>query len=368
MPATSKDDRTEAPSAKRKRKARKQGQVPKSPEIAAWLSVLVVTSLLPTFMRDATNRVTGVFTQVSQVMANPSAGSALAVFEVGLQQALYALLPIVGVIAGLSLIVNVAQTRFVFATSRLKPDWARLNPFAGIRQLFSPTTVWQLVKEVLKLAVVGLLAYQVIMAMMQRVVAAQPASLGAIVAYTGGVLDGLVRKVAIGGLLVAAGDYAFMRHRTNKQMKMTKQEVKDERRQDNGSPEIRQAVRRKQMTMNRHRMMAAVAGADVVITNPTHFAVALRYEPDRGQAPRVVAKGADAVALRIRDEAHRHGVPVVEDPPLARAVFAACELDATVPRELYEAVARLLAFVFTLPASLRSSGIVHHRPTSALSA
>jgi flagellar biosynthetic protein FlhB len=113
-------------------------------------------------------------------------------------------------------------------------------------------------------------------------------------------------------------------------------------------------------------MMAAVSGADVVITNPTHFAVALRYQSGRGHAPQVVAKGADDVALRIRAEALKHGVPVIEDRPLAQAIYAACEIDSFVPRELYVAVARVLAFVFTLPAVVKASGKVHQRPTSAL--
>lgn len=362
------DDKTEKPTAKRKSKARKEGQVAKTPELAGWLSVLVVTSLLPTLMRDATSRVTGVFGQATQVMGHPSSGAALGVFELGLQQALYGLLPIVGLIGGVSLVANVAQTRGLVSFGRIKPKWSNLSPLQGLKKLWSPATLWQLVKELVKLVLVGLLSYQLIDAMIHRLVASQPAGLGAIVAYTGGVLDSLVREVSLGALVLAIGDYAYNRRRLSKQLKMSKQEVKEEHRQENGSPEMKGAIKRKQRALSRMRMMAAVAGADVVVTNPTHYAVALRYEPTRGQAPRVVAKGADAVALKIREEAMRHGVPVVEDPPLARAVFAACELDAMVPHELYVAVARLLAFVFTLPATVRSAGIVHRRPTTALTA
>lgn len=362
------DDKTEKPTAKRKTKARKDGQVAKTPELAAWLSILVVTSLLPTLLRSATSRVTGIFGQVTQVMGRPSPGAALAVFELGLRQAFYALMPIVGLIGGVSLVANVAQTRGMVSFGRLKPKWSNVSVLQGLKRLWSPTTVWQLGKELLKLVLVGLLSYQVIAAMVRQVVATRPAGLGAIVAYTGGELDKLVREVAVGGLVLAVGDYAFNRRRLTKQLKMSKHEVKQEHRQENGSPEMKGAIKRKQRAISRMRMMAAVAGADVVVTNPTHFAVALRYEPTRGQAPRVVAKGADAVALKIREEAMRHGVPVVEDPPLARAVFAACELDAMVPHELYVAVARLLAFVFTLPATVRSAGVVHRRPASALTA
>jgi flagellar biosynthetic protein FlhB len=147
---------------------------------------------------------------------------------------------------------------------------------------------------------------------------------------------------------------------------MSKREIKDESRQADGDPLVKREVRRKQLRLSRSRMMAAVAGADVVITNPTHYAVALRYQAGRGNAPQVVAKGLDEVALRIRAEATKHSVPIIEDRPLAQAIFAACEIDDYVPKEFYVAVARVLAFVFTLPDVVRSSGTVHRRPTSAM--
>jgi flagellar biosynthetic protein FlhB len=360
------DDRTEKPTAKRKREARREGTIARSPEVASWLSILVVVSVLPWALHGATERVTAVVGEASQVMARPTAAGALAVMEAGLSQALDIVLPVVGLLGVLALVANVAQVGFVVATKAAAPTWSRLNPIAGLRKLFSPQTLWQLVKELGKLALVGLLAYQAIAAMVHRIVGAPPAGLGPVVAYAGGVLVGLVREVAVGGLVLAVGDYAFQRRRVGKQLKMTKEEVKEERRQSEGSPEVKRAQRRKAMSLSRMRMMAAVAGADVVVTNPTHYAVALRYEPETGLAPRVVAKGADLLALRIRDEAARHQVPVVEDPPLARAVYAACEVDGVVPRELYVAVARLLAFVFTLPVAARGAGVVHRRPVSTM--
>jgi len=149
-------------------------------------------------------------------------------------------------------------------------------------------------------------------------------------------------------------------------LKMTKQEVKEEHRQAEGDQLVKHQMRRQAYRMSRSRMMAAVITADLVVTNPDHYAVALRYEVGGGRAPRVVAKGADEMAIRIREQAKTHHVPVVEDPPLARAVYAVCDIDEQIPRELYVAVARLLAFVFMLPAIVKSSGTVHHRPTSAL--
>lgn len=364
MPRT--DDRTEKPTAKRKRKARSDGQVAKTPELSGWLSILAVTVLLPGALRSDGSRVTGLFVQATHVMAAPTSAGALAVMEAGLSQAFDIVLPLAGLMLALGVVANVAQVGFLFSRKALTLQWSRLSPLQGIRRLFSPNTLWQLVKEILKLAVVGLLSYQFITAMIHRLIGPQPAGLGAVVAFTGSELLALVREVALAGILIAVGDYAFQRRRMGKQLKMTKQEVKDEHRQSEGAPEAKRAIRQKQRTLSRMRMMAAVAGADVVVANPTHFAVALRYEPSRGQAPRVVAKGADEVARRIREEAQRHHVPVVEDPPLARALFAACELEAMVPHELYVAVARLLAFVLTLPATVRAAGVVHRRPSTTL--
>lgn len=364
--AGDKQDRTEKPSAKHKREARQDGQIAKTRELAGWLSLLGVAEVLPGTMRDATGRLRGLFAQVAGVIAAPSPEAALRMLDSGLSQAVSILWPILALVATLSLFATVAQVGFLFSLKAAAPKFSRLNPITGIKNLFSPATAWNLVKEILKLAMVGLLSYQVIDAMVRRIALAQPTGLGPVVTYTASTLLGLVREVAVAGLLLAVADYVYQRHRTSTQMKMTKQEVKEENRQQQGDPLLKGAMRRKQVSLSRSRMMAAVAGADVVVTNPTHFAVALRYEPSRGHAPRVVAKGADEVARRIREEAQIYGVPIVEDPPLARAVFGACDLDAVVPAELYVAVARLLAFVFTLPAVVKSSGTVHRRPHSAM--
>ncbi|MDQ1566586.1 MAG: flagellar biosynthesis protein FlhB, partial [Actinomycetota bacterium] len=157
----------------------------------------------------------------------------------------------------------------------------------------------------------------------------------------------LIRSTALAGLALAAADYAFQRRRVKKGMKMTKQEVKEEYRQSEGDPMTRQRIRQRQVEMSRNRMMAAVAVSSVVVVNPTHYAVALEYRPEFG-APRVVAKGQGHIAARIREEAEKHNVPIVRDVPLARTLHAACKVGQTIPADLYEAVARLLAFVFSL--------------------
>ncbi len=360
------DDKTEKPTPKRKKEARRKGQVAKSVDVSGWLTVLVASMLLPSLLHAATNRLTGLFAQAAGVMTRPSQGGALQVLSSGLGDVFALVLPLAGSMAVVGVIANVAQTGPVVSLHAAAPKWEHLNPLAGVKRLFSLSSLWQLAKQVLKLALLVAVAGPGLNGLAHQLLGSRPVDMTPMIAYSGGKMLSLVRQVALGGLLLGIADFAVQRRRMAKSMKMTKQEVKDEARQSEGDPVVKGAIRRKQRTLSRMRMMAAIAGADVVITNPTHFAVALRYDPAAGGAPRVVAKGADALAARIREEATRHAVPIVEDPPLTRAVFAACDIDDAIPAELYLAVARLLAFVFTLPAAVRRSGVAHHRPNSAL--
>lgn len=360
------DDKTEKPSAKRRQKARRKGQVATSKEVSSWIVALAGTMLVPVLLRTGESRLTDLFGRVSHVMTAPSVPGALGVLQAGLADVVTLVLPVAGAFAVLGVLADVVQTGGLFSLEAAKPKFSRVNPVAGIKRLFSTQSLWQLLKQALKIAVLVLIARKVLFGLGGKLVGTQPVDMTPVVSYAGSVMLGLVHDVALIGLLLAFGDYAVQRHRHNKSLKMTKREVKDEARQSDGDPLIKREVRRKQMRLSRARMMAAVAGADVVVTNPTHYAVALRYQAGHGHAPQVVAKGSDELALRIRAEAQKHGVPIVEDRPLAQAIYAACEIDAYVPRELYVAVARVLAFVFTLPSVVKSSGKVHQRPTSAL--
>jgi flagellar biosynthesis protein FlhB len=360
------DDKTEKPTAKRRQKARKKGQVATSREVSQWAVALAGSLLIPVLFRTGEGRLTDLFGRVANVMTAPSVAGALGVLQSGLSDVVVLVLPIAGSFAALGVLVDVAQTGGLFSLEAAAPKFDRVNPVAGMKRLFSTNSLWQLAKQTLKISVLVLIAYKVLFGLGTKLVGSQPVDMTPVIGYAGSVMLGLVRDIAFVGLLLAFGDYAIQRRKHNKSLKMTKREVKDENRQSEGDPLLKREVRRKQMRLSRARMMAAVAGADVVVTNPTHFAVALRYRAGHGHAPQVVAKGADEVALRIRAEATRHGVPIIEDRPLAQAIYAACEIDQFVPRDLYVAVARVLAFVFTLPAVVKASGKVHQRPTSAL--
>lgn len=360
------DDKTEKPTPKRRKEARRKGNVPKSADISAWVIMLAGSFLVPMLFRSADTKVTGLVAQSTSVMTDPTPAGALSILEKGLGDVVALVLPIVGAFAVMGVVANVAQAGFVVSREKVKPQWSRVNPLAGTKRLFSSQSLWQLGKQVVKLLALVGIAYSALTRMGHTLVGSQPAAMAPIVSYAGSTILGLVREVAAVGILLGIGDYLWQRRKIGKSLKMTKHEVKEEGKQSEGNPLVKGEIKKKMYRMSRARMMAAVAGADVVVVNPTHFAVALRYDPDRGRAPVVVAKGADELALRIREEGRKQKVPVIEDPPLARAVYAACDLDDAIPPELFLAVARLLAFVFTLPPVVRAAGVVHRRPSSAL--
>jgi flagellar biosynthetic protein FlhB len=250
---------------------------------------------------------------------------------------------VVGVAAAL------AQGGFFLATKSVKPSMKKLNPIQGFKRVFGPQALWEGAKMLIKSAVVGLVAYGAVSALMPLIGGLVPIS-AVLEAVRDEVLS-LVRNVALAGLVMAAADYAIVRRRMGKQTRMTKHEVKQEGKQTEGDPLVKSAIRSRQLAAARNRMMADVPTADVVLVNPTHVAVALRYEAERG-APRVVARGAGVVAQRIREQAAEHGVPLVRDVPLARALHRSTTVGQEIPHELYAAVAQVLAFVI----SRRSSG------------
>ena len=359
-------ERTEKATPKRKREARRKGQVAKSPDVSGWLVVLVASMVVPALVHAGETRLVALWSQAGEVMADPSTAGALGVMTSGFADMFALVLPTVGLFAVVGVLANVAQVGFALSGEAAKPQLSRINPASGIKRLFSTNALWDLLKQLLKLGALVGLAYETVVHVARQTVMSGAIGIGPVLGVIGPSILGLVRATATIGLVLAVADWAFKKHKLNKTLKMTRHEVKEEAKNQEGDPLVKRAVRRKMLTMSRLRMMAAVAGADVVVTNPTHYAVALRYEPKAGMAPRVVAKGADAVAARIREEAKRHNVPVVEDPPLARAIYGSCELDAQIPRELFMAVARLLAFVFMLPPVVRASGTTHRRPASAL--
>lgn len=343
------DDKTEAPTPKKKREARLDGQLPRSQELVTWAALLIGSFAVGHTVTSANDVVREVLTRGERVMADPSAPAAMAVAGAGLRGALLSVLPLAGVMAAAGVVLNVAQIGWAPTTRSLKPKAAKLNPLKGLKKMVSPASLWEVVKSALKIVLLAGASWGPVSDAVTTLAAGGSRSLPQVVALTGGVAMGLVRRVAVAGLLLATVDYVLARRRVMKGMKMTKQEVRDESRSNDGNAEMKGEMRARAMRLSRNRMLSDVAKADVVVVNPTHVAVALKYSPGAG-APRVLAKGSGAVADRIRAEAKEHGVPMVADVPLARTIHKLCEVGAEVPADVYEAVAKILAFVFALRA------------------
>jgi flagellar biosynthetic protein FlhB len=341
------DDKTEAPTPKKKRENRKEGRVAKSQELVTWGAVLLGSFVLPMSMGASGRAVREVLVQTGEAMAEPQVGTAVGLLGVGLRAVLSGVLPLAIAMAAFSTLANVGQTGLVFATKRLKPSAKHLNPLQGFKRLFSIQSGWNTAKVTARTAVLVGAAWFPMRSAVERLSSADRPPLTALIASVGSDALSMVRMVAIAGLALGLVDYVVVRKRTMKQVKMTKQEVKDEHKQSEGDPHVKGAIRSRQREMSRNRMIAAVGDASVVIVNPIHVAVALQYEQGGG-APRVVAKGKGEVATRIRAKAEEHRVPMVRDIPLAWALHDTCKLDQPVPAELYAAVAKVLAFVLTV--------------------
>jgi flagellar biosynthetic protein FlhB len=232
----------------------------------------------------------------------------------------------------------------------LKPDFRRVNPLSGAKNLFGPNALVETAKSIAK---VGVVAAIVAIALLPKLpefggmVGISPTDFGSILATD---MGSLVKRAAFAYLFIGLADFAWQKRRTEKSMKMDKQEIRDEAKNANLPAEVRSMIRRRQMEASRKRMMANVPTADVVVTNPTHYSVALRYDTSRADAPEVVAKGKGIIALRIRELAAEHGVPVIPDPPLARGLYASVEIGHLIPEEFFGAVAAVLAFVYRTAA------------------
>lgn len=340
-------DRTEQPTAKRKRDARRDGNLARSAEVTAWAQMLAAAVLLPACFGLATRSIRGVMVQVGVLVTRPDVDAGVDLMGKALIGGLLAIAPLALGMVAIGLIGSFAQTGFAFSGKPLRPKFDRISPAKGFKRLFSPHSAWEAGKAALKLAVLTALSWPGVAQLGAALGTGGRIPSGQVLAAVASATMSLLRTTAIAGLALAALDYGFQRRRVRKGLMMTRQEVKDEYRQSEGDPFIKSRIRQRQMEVSRNRMMAAVAGADVVIVNPTHIAVALEYRSELG-APRVVAKGQGFVAQRIREEAEKNNVPIVRDVPLARTLHSACKLGQAIPADLYEAVARLLAFVFNL--------------------
>lgn len=341
-------DRTEKATPKRRREARKKGQVARSTDLGGAVVLLAALAALSAFgpgiVGGLLSTMRGMLAHTAEPGDVSAAGLGPLMSTAGLAiLAAVAPIALACLLAGLG--VNIAQVGLRLTPAGLKPDPKRLNPVQGAKNIFGVNALVETAKSSGKVAIVGAIAALALLPNLQNLAALvgiQPPALGAEIA---GDVAGVAWKASAAYLLIAIADFFWQRHRLDKQLRMAKDEVKREQKEESISPELRASQRRRQQQMSRGRMMAAVLGADVVVANPTHFAVALSYDGTR-PAPVCVAKGKDLIALQIRRVAEENGVPVVENPPLARSLFDSVKLEAEIPEHLYRAIAELLAYVY----------------------
>jgi flagellar biosynthesis protein FlhB len=284
---------------------------------------------------------------IQDVIANPDPQVALHHLGEGLGSILPTLAPLLAVVVVTAIAGSAVQGGIHISTKKLKPTFKQFNVFAGLKRLLGVQSWWQGGKSLLKTVVIGAVLTSVVQGIAPMLLASGGMSLTQVIGLAEGGIGSLLRTAVMAGIALAVVDVVFIGKQNRKKTKMTLKEIKDENKSSEGDPLLKGAIRSKQMAMSRNRMMAAIADADVVLVNPTHVAVALKYEPGTG-APRVVAKGAGHVAARIRKEANARRVPLVEDIPLARALHGACELGQEIPAQLFTQVAKVLAFVMQL--------------------
>jgi flagellar biosynthesis protein FlhB len=357
-------EKTEKPTPKRLREARREGRIARSPDVGAWGGMLAASVLLPLSGRRLSGAFNGLVVRWDGVVADPDPAKLPALLAAGARAGALAVAPLAGTLLVLGIAAAAAQGGIHPATKAMAPKFSRLNPLAGIKRTFGTQVLWETLKAVLKVAVIALALWTVVRRLVPALMLSGSLPLLSIVDSVVGSAVSLVRTAAVAGLVLAGADYAFIRRKTNKTLKMSKQEIKEEHRQQEGDPHMKGAIRSRQLAVARGRMIADVPTADVVMVNPTHVAVALRYEPGRG-APRVVARGAGVLARRIREVAAEHRVPLVHDPPLAQALYRGVDLGREIPPELYTAVARVLAFVMNLKARGSAAG-THRVPAAPL--
>jgi flagellar biosynthesis protein FlhB len=357
-------DKTEKPTPKKLKQARREGQIGRTPDLGAWAGILIASVLLPMALRAGMHAATDMLGQVRAVIERPDQSTLLGMVRDGVFAAAKAVAPLAACLMVLGIAATATQGGLYPATSLLKPKFKRLNPWPGVKRMFGPQAMWETVKAVVKTGVLGLVLWYSVRNLMPLLAGAGQLPLSSTLNMIADAALTLIRSAALAGLVMAAADYAVVRRRTQKQLRMTKQEVKEEYKQAEGDPHLRAAIRSKQIAMSRNRMMADLAKADVVVVNPTHVAVALRYDPAKG-APRVVAKGAGAIAAKIRAVATDKRIPMVSDVPLARALYKTCEIGQEIPPEMYGAVAKVLAFVLTLKRRGSAAGL-HRTAASAM--
>ncbi len=343
-------EKSEEPTDKRRRESREKGQIARSRELNTFAVLVAGVGGLMSYGGAIGNAMIDImkdnFTLNRELLMNT--GSMGLQFENAVYIALMALFPLFMVLLIASILGPIALGGWLFSPQSMAPNFGRMNPLPGLKRMFSAKAGLELLKALAKFALVLIVALVVLKADTRDLLALANEPLESAIMHSIKVVGRSAMWMAWGLLFIVAVDVPFQLYDNRQKMLMTKQEVRDEYKDSEGKPEVKQRIRQMQREMAERRMMAAVPQADVVITNPTHFAVALKYDPVKGGAPILLAKGGDFMALKIREIANEHKVMVLESPALSRAIYHSTDLDREIPAGLYLAVAQVLAYVYQL--------------------
>lgn len=344
-------DKTEKATPKRKQDERKKGNVFQSREIGSVLSLLAVffsIQLLGPWIINELEQSIKNFFELSATQQLVSISDARRFFLQGFLSFTVTIMPVLLVSGFVAILCTFAQTRLLVSFKALEPKFSRISPLQGIKRLFSMRGLVELLKSLLKIIILGIVIYGALQNALPVMPRLMDMSLPQAISAVGAVIMDIVKRAALIMAFVAGFDYLYQWWEYEKNLRMSKQEIKEEYKQTEGDPQVKGKIREKQNMMARRRMMQNVPNADVVIRNPTHYAVALRYDPEIHRAPVVVAKGQDSLALRIVEVAQKNNVAITENKPLARGLYENVELDREIPDRFYKPVAEVLAFVYNL--------------------
>jgi flagellar biosynthesis protein FlhB len=346
---TSTGERTEDATAKRRNDFREKGQVAQSKDVhtAAIFTIVLLfwVFYLPVFINEFTTVLALILQSIDDVAITPSQIMELSFFlvkELGLLMA-----PLFIIVLLIGFFSSFFQIGWLFTTKPFQPDISKFDPIKGMGRIFSKKSIVELVKSILKIVLIAWVAYSTVLDNFEEALALVDTSVPDAFRFLGRTAGIILAKICAVLIFLAFIDLIFVRYEMEQKMKMTKQEVKEEYKETEGDPLVKAQIRAIQRQMARRRMMAEVPGADVVITNPTHLSIAVRYDSKEMDAPIIIAKGAGVIAMNIREIARQHNIPIVENPPVARLLHK-IDLGATIPEELFKAVAEILAHVYSL--------------------
>ncbi len=349
-------EKTEQPTSKKLDDARKEGQVAKSREVANAAGILalflIVRFYAGTLGESFVNYFRGIYNEIPDAIQMFDSAVPFATLFVILRQMLLQMLlmtgPVLLIAVVIAFVCDVVQVKWKITGKPLQPKFSKLNPVKGFGRIFSGNSLVELLKSIAKIGVVGYIAFSEVKKYASELYLLYDIGLYQAIGLAGDILYAVGIKVAAAYMVIALLDFAYQKWKFKQDMMMTKQEVKEEYRNQEGDPQIKGKQRQRMREASQRRMMQQLPEADVVITNPTHFAVAIKYDPDKYDAPYVLAKGEDYLAQKIKEIAREHDVEIVENKPLARMLYANVDIGGLVPPELYQAVAEVLAFVYHL--------------------